>query len=187
MLIDPAIRNAILLPLLIFVLIAALLRGKLFQYMQKGSIPDAPELKQRAVVQRSQRLRAHGGYITPRGFAQRIAALLGDEKRGEGKKGGDLRAEVKDKAMNPMSQFDTMKMQMVQQVVYFGLFYAIQTVLAGFLIVKIPFGLTERFKQLTQQGIGVPALDTSFVSSGSWYMIAQYGIQRLIELFGSRK
>jgi len=55
-------------------------------------------------------------------------------------------------------------------------------VLAGFLVVKIPFALTERFKQLTQQGIGVAALDTSYVSSGSWYMIAQTGIMRVLQL-----
>ena len=47
---------------------------------------------------------------------------------------------------------------------------------------KLPFSLTERFKQLTQQGIGVPALDTSYVSSGSWYMIAQTGLTRLLQL-----
>lgn len=57
-----------------------------------------------------------------------------------------------------------------------------QNVLAGFLVVKIPFGLTERFKALTQQGIGVSALDTSFVSSGSWYMIAQQGLTRVLQL-----
>jgi hypothetical protein len=56
-------------------------------------------------------------------------------------------------------------------------------VLAGFLVVKMPFALTERFKQLTQQGIGVSALDTSYVSSGSWYMICQQGLTRALQLF----
>ena len=56
----------------------------------------------------------------------------------------------------------------------------LQSVLAGFLVVKMPFALTERFKQLTQQGIGVSALDTSYVSSGSWYMICQQGLTRAL-------
>lgn len=60
----------------------------------------------------------------------------------------------------------------------------LQSVLAGFVVVKLPFALTERFKQVTQQGIGVPALDTSFVSSGSFYMIAQTGLPRLMGLLG---
>lgn len=51
------------------------------------------------------------------------------------------------------------------------------------MIVKLPFSLTERFKQITQQGIGVPNLDTSFVSSGSWYMIAQMGLMKLLSVF----
>lgn len=74
--------------------------------------------------------------------------------------------------------------QMVQQMTFMGLFQAIQSVLAGFVVVKLPFALTERFKQVTQQGIGVPALDTSFVSSGSFYMIAQTGLPRLMGLLG---
>lgn len=49
----------------------------------------------------------------------------------------------------------------------------------------MPFALTERFKQLTQQGIGVSALDTSYVSSGSWYMICQQGLTRALQLLDS--
>lgn len=181
MMIDAAVRDAVLLPLLVFVAVTALLRAALGRYMTPTPTQGREELAQRGVVARGARLRASGGFITPRGFAQRVEALLGST----GGSAGDLRAEVKDTGVNPLSQMDGMKMQMVNQFVYFGLFYAIQNALAGFLVVKLPFALTERFKQLTQQGIGVPALDTSFVSSGSWYMIAQYGISRVIELAGA--
>jgi hypothetical protein len=57
-----------------------------------------------------------------------------------------------------------------------------QNALAGFLVVKFPFGLTERFKTMTQQSVGAPALDTSYVSSGSMYLLAQQGINRVLEL-----
>ncbi len=60
-------------------------------------------------------------------------------------------SELKDKAPNPMAAFDTMKMQLVGQATYLGTFYLIQNALAGFLVLKLPFHLTERFKQLTQQ------------------------------------
>ncbi len=60
-----------------------------------------------------------------------------------------------------------------------------QTSLAGFLVVKLPFGLTERFKAMTQQGISAPALDTAYVSAGSWYFLAQSAIGSIMGLFRS--
>jgi hypothetical protein len=55
----------------------------------------------------------------------------------------------------------------------------------GFIALRLPFSLAERFRGLTQQGIGVPALDTSFVSTSSWFFTAQFGLQGLIRLFSS--
>ena len=154
------------------------------------------------------------GYICSGGAATRREWLSSPEG------GGQLKAEVAAAApANPLAAMDTMKLQVVNQGVFLGLFYAIQVghrgaalsralaevspllpranapcfrppppppssqnVLAGFLVVKMPFSLTERFKSLTQQGIGVAALDTSYVSSGSWYMIAQQGLTRALQL-----
>lgn len=206
MLIDPNIRDYVLLPLLVFVAITTFLRMYVFQLLQPGETKvDGNELKQKSLVARSQRLRTNGGYITPQGFAMRKEYLLGGTMR-ELPKGvekdnqaevakytksvGRLREPIDPAAQappNPMGSMDMMKMQIVNQFMFMGMFYAIQTALAGFLVVKLPFGLTERFKAITQQGIGVPALDTSFVSSGSWYMIAQSGMQRLVELVTPRR
>lgn len=55
----------------------------------------------------------------------------------------------------------------------------------GFIALKLPFSLAERFRGLTQQGIGVPSLDTSFVSTSSWFFTAQFGLNNLQRLFSS--
>jgi hypothetical protein len=65
----------------------------------------------------------------------------------------------------------------------FGMMAIINLFFAGFITLKLPFGLTERFKSVTQTGIGVAALDTSYVSSLSWYTTGRMGLPRLIALF----
>lgn len=183
MLIDTAIRDNVLLPLLLFVAILTILRGYLFrllmakpdaQVVEQG---DVDTLRQKNIVARSQRLRTNLNFISSAGAAMRKDALL-DEKEGE-----LMKKDIKSTAMpNPMAMMDGMKVQIANQGMYMGIMYAIQNVLAGFLVVKLPFSLTERFKQLTQQGIGVSALDTSYVASGSWYMIASQGLARVLQL-----
>ena len=85
---------------------------------------------------------------------------------------------------NPMEALQGgMKSQIINMVTQMGMMMWVQSYFQGFLLVKLPFGLTERFRQLTQAGIGAgSALDISYVSSMSWYMICSAGIPRLLML-----
>ena len=47
---------------------------------------------------------------------------------------------------------------------------------SGFITLRLPFSLTERFKVITQQGVNVPGLDSSYVSTSSWYYMALFGL-----------
>ena len=47
---------------------------------------------------------------------------------------------------------------------------------SGFITLRLPFSLTERFKVITQQGVNVPGLDSSYVSTTSWYYTALFGL-----------
>jgi ER membrane protein complex subunit 3 len=65
-----------------------------------------------------------------------------------------------------------------------GLGMFTQSFTSGFVALQLPFGLTERFKGMTQAGIAVSqALDTTYVSSTSWYMMTAFGLPRLMQLF----
>jgi hypothetical protein len=92
-----------------------------------------------------------------------------------------------DAAAAPANPMDAMKGGMTAQIInmatQMGMMMWVQNYFQGFLLVKLPFGLTERFRQLTQAGIGAgSALDISYVSSMSWYMICSAGIPRLLML-----
>jgi hypothetical protein len=73
--------------------------------------------------------------------------------------------------------------QMVGMASQMGIGMWVNAFFTGFLTLRLPFSLTERFKSLTQGGIGVPGLDTSYVSSTSWFIAAQFGLGPLFRLF----
>ena len=53
---------------------------------------------------------------------------------------------------------------------------------SGFVLVKVPFPLTKGFKMMFQRGLQLNTLDTSYVSSVSWYFLVMYGLRGLLRL-----
>merc|ERR1712232_875878 len=60
---------------------------------------------------------------------------------------------------------------------------AIQHFFSGFILLKVPFHLTMGFKQMFQRGLdGLSQLDTSYVSSVSWYFLVMFGLRGFFRL-----
>ena len=53
---------------------------------------------------------------------------------------------------------------------------------AGFVMLKVPFGLSKGFKAMFQRGVMITDLETSYVSSVSWYFLLMYGLRGLFKL-----
>lgn len=116
MLLDPAVRDWVLLPLLLLVVIVTYARMYAVRYITPpadGAGVDAEGVRQRGLVARSARLRANGQYISYGGWLSRREWLSG------GSTGKLNDSSVKDKnpmAGGPMAQMDMMKMQVRQAV-----------------------------------------------------------------------
>ena len=121
MLLDPQIRDWVLLPILIIVLIvnyARMYAHRLLAPSPDGSLTvDAAGVKQRATHAASLRLRQNGGYISHAGWAMRKHRLVGVD--GDGAPTGLLfDKDVKD--ANPMAAGGTQQMDMVKMMVRGG-------------------------------------------------------------------
>lgn len=83
---------------------------------------------------------------------------------------------------NPMAMMDGMKGQfmfMIQNMVMMqGIGYFFQ----GYVLVKVPMPLTMGFKMMFQRGLDLTTLETSYVSSVSWYFLVMFGLRAFFRL-----
>ena len=81
--------------------------------------------------------------------------------------------------MNPAMMTGMMKQSFMAQIYQVGISFGLGYFFSGFIMAKLPFGLTEKFKVMLHQGFNIPLLDVSFVSSMSLAFLCIYGLQSL--------
>ena len=146
LLIDPTIRDWVLVPLLVLVAVVYYLRVAVMTLLSPAPSSNAVELAQRGLLGRSTRLRASGGFLSSRAFTMRKEFLSGEE-------GGKLTATASSEGApaNPMPSTDGMKANVAAMALQMGPVMWVSSVVTGFLLLKLPFPLAARFKSLTQQ------------------------------------
>jgi hypothetical protein len=81
---------------------------------------------------------------------------------------------------NPMGMMKGYMVFMVQNMV---MMQGIQHFFSGFILLKVPFPLTVGFKSMFQRGlVELPDLESSYVSSVSWYFLVMYGLRSFFKL-----
>lgn len=75
-----------------------------------------------------------------------------------------------------------MKKQMVMMIPQTIIMGWINFFFSGFVLLKLPFPLTLRFKVMLQRGIETNDLDVTWVSSLSWYFLTLFGLNAVYRL-----
>ena len=87
------------------------------------------------------------------------------------KEGGFLHQPIESNPMsammNPAMMTGMIKQSFSSQIYQLGLSVGLGYFFSGFIMAKMPFALTQKFKVMFHQGFNIPLLDASFVSSMS--------------------
>ncbi|KAG9067991.1 ER membrane complex subunit 3 [Linnemannia hyalina] len=187
MLLDPAIRDWVLIPIMIVMVLVGVVRHQVTVLLngtpKKADLKSARETK---ALQRCGLLRAHGVHIPEHAFHGRKAFLSEAFEKGtylkETNTGNKPRGNVMQDPAYVETMMDGMKknmMNIVPQTVIMGW---INFFFSGFVLVKLPFPLTVRFKGMLQRGVETHDMDVSWVSSLSWYFLNLFGLQSVFTL-----
>ncbi|KAG2210480.1 hypothetical protein INT47_002422 [Mucor saturninus] len=189
MILDPAIRDWVLIPIMIVMVLVGVLRHHITMLIT--SAPKTPQLKairESKALLRGMRLRTLGNSIPQHAFASRKAYLADAFEKGKYIKNPEANKETST-PVNPMSDPDMMEgmmdgmkkqlMNMVPQMVIMGW---INFFFQGFIVIKLPFPLTPRFKQMLQSGVDTRDMDVTWVSSLSWYFLNLFGLGSVFSL-----
>ena len=190
---DPEIRTYVLIPIFVVVVLTSVLRTNITK-LTGGSkpatkTPELSELKYLIMFQRIAAFKRNRNFI-PSFAAKKLLYVNSNEKKGalgllQREAPAQLSAMEK---MMQQNQDPSTAMNMIKgQFMFLGLHgtlgYWVSHLFSGFLVAKTPFPLTFKIKAMLQRGVDVAALDTSYVSSLSWYFFIMISSSGLIQLF----
>lgn len=177
---DPAIRDWVLIPIVIIMFLMGILRNNVMKMMRKDTTPNRVQVQQNNQLMRARRLRANAGFIPSTAFGARKQFFVHKEN-------GVLMQKME--APNPMTamQDPSVMMNMMQgnfamMVPQMAMMGIVNYFFSGFVIGKIPFPLTPSFKGMLQRGISLTTLDTAYVTSMSWYFLVMFGMRGLYSI-----
>lgn len=90
--------------------------------------------------------------------------------------------EESDAMPDPMAMLGPMKGQFAFMAQNMVLMQGIGYFFSGYVLVKVPIPLTNGFKMMFQRGLDLSTLETSYVSSVSWYFLVMFGLRAFFKL-----
>ncbi|EAW15216.1 ER membrane complex subunit EMC3 [Aspergillus clavatus NRRL 1] len=181
---DPALFYWILIPITIVMILTGILRHYATVLMNNPPKPPATlaESRERLSLLRGVNLRNNASAVLTReGFEVRKNYLISAYKEGTFLKDPANRGQP---PANPMTDpagmeamMGMMKGNMMMMIPQTLIMSWINAFFSGFVILKLPFPLTIRFKSMLQSGVMTRDLDVRWVSSLSWYFLNLFGLQ----------
>ncbi|RMZ79422.1 hypothetical protein DV738_g3278, partial [Chaetothyriales sp. CBS 135597] len=175
----------ILMPITTVMILTGVLRHYATVLLQSPPKPASSpaESRERSNIIRGTNLRNNASAaLSKASFDSRKEYLIDNYKKGTFLKGGpESRGQS---APNPMSDpaamdgmMGMLKGNMAMMIPQTLIMSWINAFFAGFVILRLPFPLTIRFKSMLQSGIMTRDLDVRWVSSLSWYFLCLFGLQ----------
>jgi hypothetical protein len=186
---------------------AGLLRHYLSMLLKSSSVKKLPKIEQRvkSTLTRSSRLRSGAaGFISKHKWEARIRYWTDDNSstssgsnsssncylkeemqwiEEEEERQKETKSNEESDAMpDPMAMLGPMKGQFAFMAQNMVLMQGIGYFFSGYVLVKVPIPLTNGFKMMFQRGLDLSTLETSYVSSVSWYFLVMFGLRAFFKL-----
>lgn len=195
---DSSIRDWVVLPLLLIMVFAGLIRHYLSILLRSSEVKKIPPTEHRPknALGRASRLRSGAAsYLSKEKWEARRQYFCGtaaDDDSGylkeesqwieEEEEKASKKAEDDDNMPDPMAMMGPLKGQFAFMIQNMVMMQAIGYFFNGYVLVKVPIPLTQGFKMMFQKGLDLKTLDTSYVSSISWYFLVMYGLRAFFKL-----
>lgn len=185
LLLDRDVRDWVLVPLTTSVVLMMVLRQYMTKYLTgppAAADKNLDGLKEKQLVARAQILRGGGSFIPEPAFRTRKLYFVAKET---GKFHQKSQAPDPREAMvtNPDVMVNMMKQNLGGMVPQFAMGAFVNYFFSGFILGKVPFPLSSRFKLMLQRGIDLPSLDVTYFTSLSYYLLLLFGMRGVFSLF----
>ncbi|EEH57311.1 uncharacterized protein MICPUCDRAFT_58057 [Micromonas pusilla CCMP1545] len=178
---DGDIRNWVLIPITIAMFLVGVVRHNFGKLLKSDAKVDLKALREAQAVIRAERVRNNAGYIQSHGFRQRRHFFCHETTGVFSKKSEKLNPQQQ-MMSDPSMMTDMLKKNLnmiVPQMLTAGW---VNFFFTGFVVGKVPFPLTQRFRGMLQRGIELNSLDVSYISSLSWYFLNFFGLRGVFSL-----
>lgn len=182
---DPRLREWVLFPILFVMILVGVARHYVTVLLQATpKVEEAKKLREQQYLTYSQNLRQAAGNIPYDSFVARQSYLAEQFKAGTyvsdpNAKPGMPNLSDPQGMDGMMNMMKGQIMTVVPQTIMMGW---INAFFSGFVLMRLPFPLTVRFKAMLQTGVATSDLDVRWVSSLSWYFLNLLGLRSVYNL-----
>lgn len=186
LLLNRNVRDWVLFPLTATVILMMVGRQYLTKLFASGSSAqpelDANVIREKQALARAQVLKAGATNLPESAFNARKAYFAAPETGlfCQKAKSPNPREAM---ASNPDFMMNMMKQSMGGMVPQIAMGTFVNYFFSGFILGKVPFPLTSRFRLMLQRGMDLPSLDPSYFTSLSYYLLLLFGLRGVFSLF----
>jgi len=192
MILEPAIRDWVLMPIMVVMVLVGVLRHQVTSLLTSPPLrPTLKALREAQALLKCNLLHQHADHLVYSKFVARRTHVMASINSGEYLKNGSKPSgsTTITGAPNPLTDPAMMEQMMggmkrnVAMVVPQTIIMAwINFFFSGFVLIRLPFPLTLRFKSMLQSGIMATDMDPAWVSSLSWYFLNLFGLRAVFAL-----
>ncbi|KAG7664565.1 uncharacterized protein J8A68_001909 [[Candida] subhashii] len=198
LLLDPQLKYWVLLPISLTMVLVGLLRSNITTLFitPKPKLPAYKISRQQQFLQQVTSFKSNNNKVlTPEEFSQRKQYYLSQLSDTHFQNIDPSQSSSEQQQPSLSQLFDPNQNEAMMNMAKGNLLnYIPQTIImawvnyffAGFIIMKLPFGITDGFKPMLQSGGAPPDLSVRYVSSISWYFVNLMGLKPIYSLIMGR-